>query len=622
MMIGWFNSREATAAGAALADEFARQSAAATGRGDMAHPAERSTAIHELLQRADRALRPLRLNFFKQAKLANTFKWRLIEKGVEQDFADELTKALVLHLSQSPIPIAAPESDAATSTRPDRTQAEKLFHKANKCFLQGAYAEAAALYEEAAECDGTHAETVNNLGNCYSVLTRYDEAMQCFRQAIALKPNFADAHCNLGIMLRMSSDLGLAEASLRQALKLNPTHAEARVNLGLILMDLGRMRDARACFAKVLKAAPRHAGALVGMAQIARMEGQFDEAEKTLRRVLQFDPNAAGAWAALPSVRKMTKADSELFKGMEELLARGLHPLDEANLRFAMGKFCDDVEEFDQAFQNFKRGNELVKGAADDYDRQKRTRFIDDLMRTYTREAISTLKGASASAKPVFVIGMPRSGTSLAEQIIASHPAAHGAGEMMFWETLAVSEKDSARQIMSEPKRAEVAAACLRALESSSKTALRVIDKAPVNADYLGMIYSVFPNARVIYMQRDPIDTCLSCYFQNFFTGLNFTLDLSDLAHYYREHQRLMSHWRSVLPAEFMLDVPYEELVADQEAWTRKMLDFIGLEWDERCLDFHNSQRQVVTASAWQVRQKIYKTSVARWRNYENSSVR
>jgi len=171
--------------------------------------------------------------------------------------------------------------------------------------------------------------------------------------------------------------------------------------------------------------------------------------------------------------------------------------------------------------------------------------------------------------------------------------------------------------ILSQPVRVNMAEACLRLLKGHSAEALRVIDKAPVNSDFLGIIYSVFPNARVIYMQRDPIDTCLSCYFQRFLSGLNFTLDLSDLAHYYREHRRLMAHWRAVLPPGFILDVPYEQLVADQEGWSRKMLQFIGLEWDDRCLKFHENTRQVVTASAWQVRQKIYSSSVARWRNYE-----
>jgi hypothetical protein len=146
--------------------------------------------------------------------------------------------------------------------------------------------------------------------------------------------------------------------------------------------------------------------------------------------------------------------------------------------------------------------------------------------------------------------------------------------------------------------------------------ARRVVDKAPVNSEYLGIIHSVFPQARIIYMRRDPIDTCLSCYFQQFSAALNFTMDLEDLAHYYREHQRLMAHWRSALPQHAMLEVPYSQLVSDQERWTRRMLEFLGLEWEPRCLDFHRTQRTVPTASAWQVRQKIYTDSVERWRHY------
>ena len=168
-----------------------------------------------------------------------------------------------------------------------------------------------------------------------------------------------------------------------------------------------------------------------------------------------------------------------------------------------------------------------------------------------------------------------------------------------------------------EPAKKVVAETYLRTLERVSGTALRVVDKAPANSDHLGIIHSIFPNARVIYMQRDPIDTCLSCYFQNFSLAQNFSLDLSDLAHYYQEHHRLINHWRTALPQGSILDVPYEELVADQEAWTRKILNFIELEWDARCLDFQATERPIVTASFWQARQKIFKTSAQRWRNYE-----
>jgi len=244
---------------------------------------------------------------------------------------------------------------------------------------------------------------------------------------------------------------------------------------------------------------------------------------------------------------------------------------------------------------------------------------VDDLIRVYTRETISrTESGGSASVKPIFVVGMMRSGTSLVEQIIASHRAVRGAGELPFWSDAVRQHATAMRQgSLGEPLRNKLAKEYLRILTGHSVDASRIVDKAPVNSDYLGVIHSILPNARIIYMQRDPIDTCLSCYFQQFSPALSFTMDLSDLAHYYREHQRLIAHWRSVLPPGTILDVPYEELIADQEGWTRKILKFLDLEWDERCLDFQSTQRTVATASYWQVRQRIYGDSVGRWRNYK-----
>ena len=399
---------------------------------------------------------------------------------------------------------------------------------------QGAHAEAAALFEEALEIDPSHTEALNNLGASLSHLGRYEEAEQCFRQSIAIKPNYADPHGNLGALLRRRGDLVGAEASLRRALKLRPNFTDARISLGLTLTFLNRLRDARACFAKALKSAPYNVQALHGMGQIATLEGRFEEADATFRRIIELDPKMTDAWAGLAATRRMTHADGEWFESAEKIATSGIHPLEEANLRFAMGKYCDDVNDFDRAFQNFKRGNELLKSAAEDYDRKARSRLIGELSRGYSQDAISKIAVAgSSSSKPVFVVGMPRSGTSLAEQIIASHPAVHGAGELLFWESLISREPGITQEIMSEPARSKVADQYLRILEGLSANALRVVDKAPVNSDFLGIIYSVFPNARVIYMQRNPIDSCLSCYFQQFLMGLNFTFDLSDLAHYY-----------------------------------------------------------------------------------------
>jgi tetratricopeptide (TPR) repeat protein len=617
MILGWFNGRKAAEIGVALADEFAPR--VPTGSTHDSAKGIHSDSLERLLQRADNEVRPLQLNFYKKAKFANSFKWRLIENGVGRKTADDVTQSLVVHLAQSPMPEMSGNAAGILASRGDKTEAQRLFHRGNKFLAQGAYAEAAALYEQAVQIDSLHAETLNNLGASLSHLGRYEEAEQCFRDSIAIKPNYVDPHANLGSLLRIKAQLVGAEASLRRALKLKPSSTEARVNLGLTLMSLGRLRDARACFAKVLKSVPRNVQALYGMAQVDALEGRFDEAESTFRRILEIDPKMPKAWAGLAGTRKLTKADADWFKGAEKIATSGIDPMEEANLRFAMGKYCDDVSDFAQAFQNFKRANELLKNAANDYDPMARSHLVDELIRVYSRDAVSNIGvPGSSSARPVFVVGMPRSGTSLAEQIIATHPATYGAGELQFWDRLIFEDPAMSKGLLSELARIKIAEKYLGVLEKLSAIALRVVDKSPENSNFLGIIYSVFPNARVIYMQRDPIDTCLSCYFQQFLTGLNFTFDLSDLAHYYREHQRIMTHWRSVLPPGFILEVPYEELVGDQETWSRKMLDFIGLEWDARCLEFHTTKRQVVTASAWQVRQKIYRNSVARWRNYEN----
>jgi tetratricopeptide (TPR) repeat protein len=615
MTLAWLDGREAAEIGVALAEEFAPRTASIVQGSAQNSP---SGSMEQLLRRADIEVRPLQLNFYKKAKFANSFKWRLIENGVARKIADEVTQSLVVHLSQSQLPVSNQKSADAPANRPDRAKAQQLFSRGNKLIEQGAYAEAAALFEEAVKLDSSHAEALNNLGSSLSQLGRFEEAEQCFREAIAAKPNFSDPHGNLGVLQRRKSYLFDSEASLRRALKLRPTDIDARINLGLTLVLLGRSRDARACFAKVLKSRPHDFRALFGMGQIAMVEGRFEEAESTFRRIIEINPRMTDAWAALAVTRKMTIADGEWLKSAEEIATTTIHPMEEANLRFAMGKFCDDVNDFAQAFQYFKRGNELLKAASEDYDRKERSRFIDGLIRVYSREAIAKIGvPGSSSAKPVFVVGMPRSGTSLAEQIIASHRAAHGVGELDFWNSPALKKAGTTQGMLSEAARSKVAEEYLRLLERLDGNAPRVVNKAPVNSDFLGMIYSVFPNARVIYMRRDPIDTCLSCYFQQFLTGINFAFDLSDLVHYYREHQRIMEHWRSVLPPGFILDVPYEELVVDQETWSRKMLDFIGLEWDARVLEFHTNMRHVTTASAWQVRQKIYKSSVARWHNYE-----
>ena len=619
MLLQWFNTSEVTDLGAALADDLVLQTAPGStatrhkGTKRVAQGKEFRKVLNRFLQRVDREARPLRLKLLRRAKLGNSFKWRLLEKGVEPQIVDELTRALLVRLSAKPA-----SSGAGSANRPAARDAQSLIAEGDGVLAQGAYHQAVQRYQDALQLDSRNVATRNNLGAALCELGRYKEAEEQFRRAIHIRAGDPTAHSNLGTVLRWTGRMTESEMPLRRAVKLKPVYVDAQISLGTTLFLLGRLRDARDLFEKALKIAPRDVNALVGLGQIAGAEGHIVEAETLFKRALEVDAKTPSAWAGLVMLRKMTSSDRDWLKGAEETAASALAPVEEANIRCAIGKYYDDVGDFPRAFRSYQRGNALRKMAAETYDRDAHTQQVDDLIRVCTSEALGARAGASNSERPVFVVGMMRSGTSLVEQIIASHPAAKGAGELQFWHEAVRKHAATLRhELPSEPLRRKLAAAYLRDLASHSADALRVVDKATVNSDYLGLIHSVFPNARMVYLRRDPIDSCLSCYFQPFSAALNFTMDLSDLAHYYREHQRLMAHWRSVLPSETLLDVPYAALVADQETWTRRIVDFLGLEWDERCLDFHRTDRAVLTASYWQVRQKIYKSSVGRWRNYQ-----
>ncbi len=288
----------------------------------------------------------------------------------------------------------------------------------------------------------------------------------------------------------------------------------------------------------------------------------------------------------------MTSEDTPWRERAEALLAKPLALGHEIGLHYALGKYCDDLGQYDSAFDHYRKANELTKRYGVKYDRARLTQRIDQIIAS-SRSWLSAeaARGASASEVPVLIIGMPRSGTSLAEQILASHPAVFGAGEVSFWnaayDTYRKAELEGPSPLELVPG---LANDYLGHLTSLSGAAQRVVDKMPANFMYVGLIHAAFRHARIIHMRRHPIDTCLSVYFQNFFNIGAYANDLEDLAHYYREYARISDHWRAVVPATALLEVPYEELVTDQETWTRRMLDFIGLPWDPKCLDFHRDR--------------------------------
>jgi Tfp pilus assembly protein PilF len=615
--------------GATFADDIvARTAPEALEQRSKGHGSKspRSDDFQKLLQkfvyRVDREALPLHMNVFQRAKLANSFKWRLLERGVDNGLVEELTRALVVRLNggaAQPEVAAKPAAAAAAAGPNGGGQVHTLLARGNELLAKGDSAAAARCFEELLGEQPDHAGACNNLGAALCNLGRYAQAEAQFRRAIELKERFADPYNNLGTVLRWQGRVRESEASLRRALKLKPAYVDAQINLSTTLLPQHRWREAKALLEKVLRSAPRNVPALVAMGQIAGSEGHFAQAGELYRRAAEIDPQSAVAWAAQVSLLKMTRADADWLKRAEKIVGAGIAPQEEATLRYAMGKYCDDVGDYPKAFLNYQRANELQRLAVPHYSREGRKALVDDMRRTYTREAlVRAATAGSHSQRPVFVVGMPRSGTSLIEQIIASHPSARGAGELGFWgDALRKHEDNVRRNVVGEPLQGKLANSYLQVLTAQAPDGARVVDKATSNTDCLGLIHAVFPKARMIYVRRDPIDTCLSCYFQQFSPDLDFAMDLSDLAHFFAEHQKLLAHWRAVLPPGVLLEVPYAEMIAQQELWTRKIIEFLGLEWDARCLDFTSTQRTVLTSSYWQVRQKMYETSLGRWHHYE-----
>jgi tetratricopeptide (TPR) repeat protein len=491
--------------------------------------------------------------------------------------------------------------------------AEAYCNRGNVLTELGRLQEALASFQYALKLKPNLVEGHNGLGNALRALERSETAVASYQRALELKPDYADAHLNLGSTLLDLIRFDAAATSYRRALECKPNYAEAHHGLSIALRLLHRANEAQEHCRRALEINPTSATAIALEAGLCADQGQFAEAETLYRRALSIAPDLTEAWAGIAGVRRMTASDADWQTDVQRMVAKVQAPRQKAILCYALGKYFDDVRDFEQAFLHYQRANELSKSYIPIYDAEAAAATTDVLIRSYDHRWVEGARlRSSTSARPVFVIGMPRSGTSLAEQILASHPAVFGAGEPEFWHAALRAHQSSERTLE------ELAGDYLELLtDLSGRDALRVIDKMPSNFRSLGLIHAALPGARIIHMMRQPIDTCLSIYFQNFAASYGYANDLQNLRHFYGEYRRLMVHWHAVLPAGSILDVPYEGLVDDPDTWSRRMLEFIGLRWDPNCLKFYQTQRTVITASSWQVRQKISKSSVARWRNYE-----
>jgi tetratricopeptide (TPR) repeat protein len=493
---------------------------------------------------------------------------------------------------------------------------------------------AIANYREALQHNPRYVEALINLGNALRQQGQRREALAAYQQAVELDPRRADSHSNLGYTLLESRRVPEAAESFRSALALQPDHVAAHLGLAAAQRVQGLGTEAEATCEAALAFAPQNHDALVLLGELLADRGEFAQAQELFGRVLTADPKFTSAYCSIAAHRRMTRHDASWLQGAEALLDRPLPLADEIQLRYALGKYFDDIGEYDLAFGNHQNANELTKRYGGRYDDEHLAALVGRILERCDAGFVrAQWPASSASEEPVFIIGMPRSGTSLTEQILASHPAVFGAGEVRFWDRAFAGLEERAFAGVEDPARpgeelaphredpgarlADLGQRYLQRLRERAGTALRITDKMPANFFYAGLIHAVLPRARIIHLQRHPLDTCLSVYFQNFFNVSPYANDLNHLAHYYGQYLRIMAHWRSVLPEHALLEVPYEGLVQDAQLWTRRMLEFIGLPWDPQCLEFHQTRRSVITASKWQVRQKINSGSVGRWRNYE-----
>jgi tetratricopeptide (TPR) repeat protein len=480
--------------------------------------------------------------------------------------------------------------------------------------------EAVLHYREALALRPDFYPAHNNLANVLKALDQREEAIVHYRRALAIRPDFAIAHNNLANTLQALGRRDEAETHYRRAIGFKPDYAEAHNNLANVLRVLGRGEEAVQCYRRALAFEPRYLEAHNNLGNALKELGQFEEAAASFKKALELDPKCVAAYHDLALATKV-KADDPWLAAMEKLASDsdGLKPRDRAGLHFALAKTSEDLERHDEAFRHMLAANALKRHEIA-YDEARTFARFARIQELVTAELLRQKAGSGdPSRAPIFILGMPRSGTTLVEQILASHPDVFGAGEIDDLTLLAeaMPYPEELPEASAEQLRA-LGASYVAGVRARAGAALWITDKMPSNFYYVGLIRLALPNARIIHTRRDPVDTCLSC-FSKLFVGVAqpFSYDLRELGRYWRQYDALMAHWRQVLPEGAMLEIQYEELVADLETHARRLVAYCGLDWNDACLAFHETRRAVRTASAAQVRRPVYKSAVGRWRIYE-----
>jgi tetratricopeptide (TPR) repeat protein len=542
-------------------------------------------------------------------------------------------------MSHSPNPVA-------------QQQVAYLLASATKLLRAGRPADAIVPLREAALQEPFNPIIHHDLGLACLEVGRVPDAIAALQWAVANKPHFADAYFRLGIALEKLGNIGEAIAAYDRATQLAPSLTEAWFRAGALVYELGHRDEAIGCFrraaatggktsfgrlgnARALLAEDRNQEAEQILRQTLSLDpsnamghdllgnllsefGRFDEARECFQRAIEIAPLLAGCYYDLVRCRPVTSADDGLLSRMEAALARpGLEAAQLLRVHLAIGKAADDLGDYALAMKHFDAADE-VRRSAKSFDSAAFSIEIDRLIAHCTPELIAKASElGSPDATPVLIVGMPRSGTTLVEQIVSMHPEVGAGDELHFWNERGAAWHLSGASGNQKPFLSKAAADYLRVLRAISPRAGRVTDKMPFNFLWAGLIHLVFPRAVIIHCRRAAVDTALSIHQTHFHPGLAFPTGGSELVAYFRDYQRLIAHWRRVLPEDRFIEVDYQELTSAPEPVIRRIVAACGLAWYDGCLRPESNPRAVRTPSKWQTRQPIYRTSVARWRRYE-----
>ncbi len=537
--------------------------------------------------------------------------------------------------------------------RLEPNDAQTLNNLGNTLKRLGRAAEAEKRWSAALALRPDYAEVHSNLANLLLDQGEYDRAEASARRAIGISPRLADAYVNLAAVRTARHAHGEALQVLDALLAFAPGHSRALAARALALKELDRLDEALDTARRAAMAAPESPEAHNAMGSVYQAMGRFEpaleayeraaarpgpaqmdaianrgglymefgrkeEALKAMEEAAKAFPDAPGILFGQTDLRKFKPGDP-LIGRMQALLAReGTAAGDRTTLHFGLAKAFLDIGDSAAAFRHYDEGNRL-KRATFVYDGEASARWMAGVAEAFSPELLQAKAGAGArSGMPVFVVGMPRSGTTLIEQILASHPLVHGAGELRTLHVLSGRIADFPAGVpdaIGAQWRA-IGEAYLAHVAPMAAGRRHVVDKMPSNFQLCGLIRLAMPDAKIIHSRRDAVDTCLSCYTKLFAGEQSFTYNQAELGRFHRGYQALMAHWRAVLPASHFLEVDYEAVVDDTEGQARRMLDFLGLPWDERVLKFHETERPIRTASVNQVREPIYKTSTGRWKKH------